>query len=188
MWQRLTNTVAGGAALDLATVKAHLRVDDGLQNATITGLIAAAQRMVEGPMGCGLALTVSTWVLSLDSWPDHIHLELGPVASVISLTYLDINGARQTFASADYIVDLTARPARIVPAFGKSWPATRDQPGSVLITYIAGAASVPADLAAAMTLLVAHWFTHREAVDESGLAPLPLGVEALLGPHRRHAL
>ena len=58
----------------------------------------------------------------------------------------------------------------------------------MLITYVAGAATVQADLTAAMTLLVAHWFANREAVADAGLAPLPIGVEALLGPHRRHAL
>ena len=188
MWQRLTCTQPGAAALDLATVKANLRVDDASEDATITALMATAQALVEGPTGCGLALKTSTWVLSLDSWPAQIDLEFGPVASVTSLTYLDANGARQTLAGSEYLVDLTCRPARIVPAWGKSWPNTREQPGSVLITYVAGAATVPADLTAAMTLLVAHWFTNREAVADAGLAPLPIGVEALLGPHRRHAL
>ena len=188
MWQRLTCTQPGAPALDLVTVKANLRVDDTNEDTTITALMAAAQRMVEGPTGCGLALKTSTWVLSLDSWPAQIDLEFGPVASITSLTYLDAGGARQTLAGSDYLVDLTCRPARIVPAWGKSWPNTREQPGSVLITYVAGAATVAADLTAAMTLLVAHWFANREAVADAGLAPLPIGVEALLGPHRRHAL
>lgn len=188
MWRRLTCTQPGAAALDLTTVKANLRVDDASEDATISALMAAAQAMVEGPTGCGRALKTSTWVLSLDGWPAQIDLELGPVASVTSLTYLDLAGVRQTLAGTEYLVDLTARPARITPTWGKFWPVTREQPGSVQVTYVAGAATVPPDLTAAMTLLVAHWFANREAVADAGLAPLPIGVEALLGPHRRHAL
>jgi uncharacterized phiE125 gp8 family phage protein len=188
MWQRLTCTVPGAAALDLATVRAHLRLDDTSQDPVLTALMGAAQRMVEGPGGCGLALKPSTWVLSLDAFADQIDLELGPVASVTGITYVDIAGATQTLAGTEYLVDLTSRPARIVTAFGKSWPAIREQPGAVRITFTAGAATVPEDLVLAMTLMVAHWFENREAVTEAGLAPLPLGVEALLGPHRRHAI
>ena len=45
MWQRLTCTQPGAAALDLATVKTNLRVDDATEDATITDIAAEQQKL-----------------------------------------------------------------------------------------------------------------------------------------------
>lgn len=37
----------------------------------------------------------------------------------------------------------------------------------------------------AMLLLVAHWYANREAVSESAISEVPLGVRHLLQPYRR---
>jgi uncharacterized phiE125 gp8 family phage protein len=189
MWRSLVCTVPGAPALDLAKVKADLRIDHAVEDTTIAGYIAAAQAMLEGPSGLGLALKPSTWRLALDAFPpDEIRLDLSPVASVVSVTYVDTLGATITLDPGEYRLDLAARPARLAPAFGKSWPATRPIASAVLVTFTAGAATVPADLALAMTLLVGHWYANREATAPSGLAALPHGVGELLAPHRQHAI
>lgn len=188
MWARLTCTAPGAAALDLAQVKASLGIDSTDHDVALAAYMAAAQALIEGSRGIGVALKVSTWRLSLDAFPAEICLELGPVTSIVSITYTDAAGANQTLAGTEYLVDLDARPARIVPAWGKAWPTTRDQLGAVKINFMAGGATVPADLVQAMTLLVGHWLANREATAEAGLAPIPFGVSALLDPHRQLAL
>lgn len=189
MWSGLVCTVPGAPALELAKVKADLRIDHDVEDATIAGYIAAAQAVLEGPRGLGLALKTSTWRLALDAFPPaEILLELGPVATVVSVTYVDPAGATVTLDPGEYRLDLAARPARLAPAPGKSWPATRAVASAVLVTFTAGSSTIPADLALAMTLLVGHWYANREATAPSALATLPHGVDALLAPHRQHAI
>ena len=55
---------------------------------------------------------------------------------------------------------------------------------AVPVTFTAGvaAASVPAMVKAAIKLLAAHWFEHREAVADGGVqaAPVPLAFDSIL--------
>ena len=50
-------------------------------------------------------------------------------------------------------------------------------------TSPATATEVPADIVAAVKLLVGHYYEHREAVTPINHSVLPMAVEALLGPH-----
>jgi uncharacterized phiE125 gp8 family phage protein len=187
-WRRLTCTAPGLPALDLDVVKTHLAVEHNDQDLLIESLIEAAQARIEGPRGIGVALTLSTWVLSLDAFPACIEMDLGPVAGVTSISYVDAAGALQVLPSGDYQVDLAGRPARIVPAFGKAFPATRAQPAAVSVTFTAGSANPPPGLLTAMLMLVAHWFANRETASGAGLAEIPFGAAVLLDAHRQPAL
>lgn len=46
------------------------------------------------------------------------------------------------------------------------------------------ALSIDGDITLAALLLVNHWFKNREAASEVANKPLPLGFDALIGPHR----
>ncbi|HVW36055.1 MAG TPA: head-tail connector protein [Pirellulales bacterium] len=112
-----------------------------------------------------------------------ITLPLPPVQAVNSITYLDSAGDLQTLAPSQYVVDVTGEPARLTPQYGFVWPITRWQVGSVTVQFTAGygtAADVPETVKAAIKLLVAHWYEHREAVSDKTMASVPLAVESLL--------
>lgn len=117
-----------------------------------------------------------------------LELPLGPVQAVTGITYIDTDGQEQTLDPALYDVFTGARPARIDKAFGASLPAGRRQLSAVRVTFTAGygaaAADVPADLRAAMLLIVGHLYAHREAVDRGTLAELPMGVSSILERYR----
>jgi uncharacterized phiE125 gp8 family phage protein len=188
MWNRLTCVTPADPVVDVAAAKEHLRVDHPDQDDMIEALVAAAQATIEGPTGIGVAIGPSSWRLSLDAFPAEIRIPLGPVRAISAITYVDASGGVQTLDAANYTADLDARPARIAPAFGKAWPATRETLGAVKILFSAGP-DVPAkDLVHAIKLLVGHYYANPEAVAANTLMKLPLGVEALLARHAAPAI
>jgi len=189
MWDRIRPvTAAAGDPITLAEAKAHLRVDASDEDDLIARLIGAAVAKVEGPKGLGVAVMERQWALSLHAFPRSIMLPLGPVTAVNAIAYLDVSGAQQTLASGDYHVDLDGEPAEIEPAFGKSWPATRNRRGAVTVTFTAGfpdAASVPDDLKTALLMTVAHLYENREIVNVGGsVTEIPDTAKAILERYR----
>lgn len=115
---------------------------------------------------------------------------LPPLQSVSSISYVDGDGATQTLASDQYLVDAASVPARVEPAYGCSWPTTREQANAVTIRFIAGygaASAVPACVRNWLLLRVKTLYDNRDQlnVGTSGLAALPPAfVDSLLDPER----
>jgi len=199
--------------LSLAEVKLDRGIDlaDATFNTSLELLISAARRWVEH--FTHRHLIEQTWDLLLPKgfpWlegchylqdPHEIRIPRAPLKATGGIThvkYLDSNGAQQTFAAgaAGYIVGARSEPALIAPAFGISWPSTRDHIDvngnyPVEVRFIAGygsqATDVPEDLRKAMLLLIGHWHENREAVDPGiggQLDPIPMGLEAILWQYR----
>lgn len=110
-----------------------------------------AQAYLDGPFGVlGFCLVTQTWTIKLADFPcGGIPLPAGPVTSVTSVTYIDTNGASQTLSSSAYTVvgigDRTG--AKIVPAYGYSWPSTRDVPEAVTVVFVSGVGTAAQALA-----------------------------------------
>jgi uncharacterized phiE125 gp8 family phage protein len=145
-------------------------------------------------------LDVSRSPSERDSWPygtwywDRVTLDMPypGLVSVTNITYLDSDSAEQTLPSNSYNVDTTSTPGRIAPAQGLFWPILNNYiPGSVKITYVAGSYgdgtevnNCPQSIVQAILLLIAHWYTNREAVSALTLKPVPMSVDALLSLHK----
>lgn len=179
--------------LALADAKTHLKVEDGTDDALIRGWIQSACEYAETYTRRKFCTQV--WDYKLDGFPcEAIELPFTPVSAVGSIAYVDQNGDTQTWSASYYQTSLPAGPqasvARIQPAYGQSYPSTRDQLDAVTIRFTCGygaAEDIPAAIKAAMLLLVGHWYANREAVVASaGTVPSELarGVDALLWPYR----
>lgn len=168
--------------IDLATAKLHLRIDGPDEDLLVGSLITAARLTVERQ--CWRQLASATLRFSCDAFPDGpIYLPRPPLQSVTTINYTDSSGTQRELNSSEYHVDAESEPGRIVAKSG--WPATANQPGCVSIDYVAGMASLPEDLQAAILLIVGHLYANREAVVAGQTAnELPLGVNALLAFHR----
>lgn len=162
--------------LSLAEAKTHLRVllGDTSEDALITALIAAARQYAQTKTQH--QIVAARYKLVLDAFPGPsqmgvpyghpytlpghaILIPLAPVLQVVSITYLDMAGATQTMPTSDYTVDLASEPVRITPVFGKIWPITLPQIGSVFVTFDAGdVAKLTAD-SSADTISVPGWKT-----------------------------
>lgn len=176
--------------ITLEEAKVHCRVDPDIteDDEYLRALIAAARDKIERDMD--LSLVKQTWRLSFDRFPAwEIRIPRSPLIAVTTLKYYDTSGTLTTLSSSTYEVDTDSRPSRIQPAWGYSWPATRNRTSAVQVTFTAGfgtsAASVPAGLRQAVKLLVSHWYTYREPVLATGAvaASMPLSYDALVASH-----
>lgn len=181
-WTRLKRTVAPTTKpITLLDLGAWLRIDLPDEDALLDQLIQDAVDYIEGPNGIGIALMPQTWELHLDGFPPCIEIPLTPVQSIDSIEYVDGDGNSQTLV--DYQADVVNQPAKILPAYGESWPATRSVLNSVTVTFTAGFSTVPGDLKRAIALLAGHWFENRTASGEQ-LYEIPFGVEHILNKYR----
>jgi len=185
------------AALPLtrAEAKGHLRLDGDEDDPLVDALIAAAAGHLDGPAGIlGRALMTQTWDVQYDGFParagEPLRLPLPPLQQVTSVAYVDGDGAAQTWAAPNWrIAAGGGQPAALLPAWGQSWPATRDRVRSVTVRMVAGygsaASDIPAPLRQAMLLLLGHWYENRETVTIGTIATeTPWAAEALLAPWR----
>lgn len=67
-----------------------------------------------------------------------IELPVAPAFQVVSVKYLDSAGVLQILPTTDYVVDTSSFRARLMPAYGKTWPSAMPQMGSVRIVFDAG--------------------------------------------------
>ena len=129
-----------------AKASPSLRVTTAANDTDIGVLIATARDMAETITR--RAFITQTWELVLDGFPTGgIVLPMPPLQSVASIKYIDTDGAQQTLDALLYAVDTDSEPGLVVPAYGESWPSTRDEVNAVRVRYVAGygaAADVPA--------------------------------------------
>jgi uncharacterized phiE125 gp8 family phage protein len=168
----------------LADLKAHLSLDGGEHDATLTRLIATARQHVETTTR--RALIAQGWRVTLDRWPyrRRVVLPVAPVRAILSVTVFDALGEPIVLAPALYALDRVRVPAVLVAAPGVRVPGL---PASgIAIDLEAGhgpaAADVPAPLREAVLRLAARWFEHR--LDPDAAASPPPIVEALIAPYR----
>lgn len=153
--------------VSLEDAKEHLRVEGEDEDALIAMKLAAARSELEETIR--RAIITQTWRLKLDAFPDgagDILLPRPPLQSVTSITYVDADGATQTLATSVYEAQADEEPARVTLKYGQNWPAVRDQPNAVTVTFEAGYGDspedVPAPLRAWLLLRMAELYENRE--------------------------
>lgn len=183
----LTRTVAPASLpITLDEAKAQVRVTGSDEDTLLTARIAAATDHLDGPTGIlGRAILQQTWTVDFSEWDDPLYLPIEPVQSV-AVTYTSAAGTTLTLADTEYDVLRSAGEApSLRPKFGGAWPELGSARLPVRVTVVAGEATAPEDIKAAIKMLVAHWYEHREAVGAGAMQELPLAVGALLARHRR---
>lgn len=180
----VTQPIEEPVSVELA--KLHCRVDGSDEDTLFQDiLIPAARRWCEKKTGRTFCTTTKR--LTIDNFPGSygpIELPHPPLVSVTSVAYTNTAGSAATVSSADYRVITDATPGFIEPAYGDSWPCSsvQDISGAVQITYRAGfgnAEDVPSSIKQAMLMLIAHWYTHREAIGTT-TSEIQMAVETLL--------
>src|SRR6185312_10363341 len=173
--------------------KAQVRVTWSNEDALFPGFIQTAREICEEDLG--IAVMEQTLEQVLDHFPrnshrqglEHIHpahlahhhghhpredyeirISRPPLQSVTSVTYFDSNGDAHLWDPSEYLVDVDEFPGRIVPKYGKWWPALVPlQPvNGVRIRLVAGwpdADSVPSRLKSGMLLIIGSLYKNREA-------------------------
>jgi uncharacterized phiE125 gp8 family phage protein len=185
--------------LSLTEARQHLRVDafgsplpEHEDDTLVRSYVQAAINELDGIDGwLGRALVTQSWRLTLDYFPaSPIKLPLPPFQSLTAITYVDGDGAEQTLPAAAYrVISSDSDPAQVEPAFGTSWPATRDQSGAVSITYVCGygePADVPELIRNYIRVRLGQFYEQRELVAMAlPIQPVPFLRESLESFRRR---
>ncbi|MDE2441879.1 MAG: head-tail connector protein [Betaproteobacteria bacterium] len=120
-----------------------------------------------------------------------IVIPISTLLSVESIKYTDPGGVLQTMNAADYKVDTMSEPARIVPAFGKNWPTTRQEISAVEVNFTVGygaAAAVPEGIKAAIIMYAkAHYEAAFDDAKNNEYDRRMRAIDALLIPYRVHS-
>lgn len=195
----------------LAEAKDHLRIDQSVtdHDTELGVLIAAASGMIEGRDGyLGRAVSQQQWDMKLDPiwWFNNpaplnspwwawygwsygwiLNLPLPPLVSVDLLTYRDVNGTTQTYASTNYEVHGVGGYGRLTLKQGFYWPQLYLAPEAMTVRFTAGYTladgttfQVPPIIKAAALLLVGLLFDNRAALAD----PLPGAIKSMLAPFR----
>mgnify|MGYP001252269107 FL=1 len=158
-------TAPVGSVVGLTDLKAHLRVDVQDEDELIQAYEAAAVSHLDGWRGVlGRCILEQEWAVTYE--------EAGcyrlPFPDVSAVTVLDA-------ADAEVSYELTS------DAIG--WVIEIEAPATVTMTC-----AMPSDALNAVKmivkLMVAHWYSHREAVSDGSFSELPLAVDALMRPLR----
>lgn len=163
-WSLTVVTRPAAEPISLADAKLWLRLDHTAEDTLVESLIQIVREQVENH---GIAVLSQTWDLRLDRFPSVIRIPMTPVQEVSSISYVDGNGDTQTLATVNYAVDFYATPARIVPAYGTSWPSARSEPNAVTVRFIAGygggatPAEIPERILHAMRLAITTAYAMR---------------------------
>lgn len=182
--------------LTAAEAREFCRVDDDSQDSTLDMCIKAARERIENDTS--RALVTQTLRVTMDAFPcaadrtyasenlniEAIQVPRPPLVSVTSITYVDTDGATQTLSASRYTVDTYSEPGRIVPAYGYSWPSTRDIPNAVTIVYVAGytTTNIPARAKLLCGMLTHYEFDQRNPVNVGNIVnEMPLAAKTLMG-------
>ena len=163
-------------SLSEAKASPSLRVAVATDDTAITALIRSARIAAEN---YSLHVFITrTLELVLDGFPTGgIELLCPPIQSVTSIKYIATDGTEQTLDPLLYSVDDDSSPGLTVPAYGKSWPATRDEVNAVRVRYVAGygaAADVPEDIKTCIKAVTGIQYDNPQGFMLSGGALVPV--------------
>lgn len=162
-------TAPAGEPISTADAKTYLNVSTSLHNTLIDNLVSAARIHYENYTGTAVISQgiTQTW----DFTPPCAEFELSVSPLITStapvLSYMDANGAYQTWADTNYTLDTISPLPRIVKKAAASWPSVGDFPNVWKCVYTAGyaaAADVPEDIINAILLMVGFLYENREDI------------------------
>ena len=129
-------TPPAALAVSLEAARLSARLDGPEDDPQLRQVIAQHTREAEHETS--RAFVQQTYRLTLDVFPAAFVLEHPPILAVEHIKFYDTAGVRQTLHPHDYLVDNESEPGYIVPAPGRSWPATQARISAVEVQYSCG--------------------------------------------------
>lgn len=159
--------------VSIAEAKKHVNFESDEFDAKFALWIRAARGHVE--QRTRRIIARQKWRLTFSSFPSYIPAEPAPVHAVDQIQYIDADDVTQTVSSSVYQLDLDNEVIR--PIYGQQWPTARGDANSVWCDVWSGYASAsgspqvwhascPADLKAAILLMVGHLYENPSMESE----------------------
>lgn len=173
-----------GSVLTVDDIRSWCRVDFHDDDTVLEMCVAAATTRLDGWDGIlGRAILTQTWERSMDCFPAaKIRLPLGPVQSVVSVSYVDSDGATQIVDPADYRLVADGYEADVSPV--SAWPSGSD----VKVRFVCGfgeGIAVPAPIRVDIARMASYFYEHREMAAEKNHFEGPVSMHMLSGQYRR---
>jgi uncharacterized phiE125 gp8 family phage protein len=161
--------------MTLEQARAYLRLESSGEDALVARLVASATALAEAYLGMALVRRTVVETLAAGEAGAWRRLGSAPVAAIVRVARIAVDGSAAMLGADDYAIDIDARGEGWVRAAGG---------GRLRVTYTAGLAEVleevPAPIAQGVIRLAAHLYARRD--DMSGP---PAAVAALWRPYRR---
>lgn len=166
----------------LSEAKEMLKQDTLADDTIITSIIKQARFRAEQYTGIGI--TLKTVEQRFNSFSDCMKLTMGNALDIVHIKYMDESETLQTLTPTVYGLDEFAIPCEVYLKPNQVWPKTSTDRNAVRITYRAGwqdAASIPADIKAALNLMIADSYANRE----DSVQRFPTAAQNYLELHRQ---
>jgi uncharacterized phiE125 gp8 family phage protein len=178
-----------GEAVSLAIAKASQKIDIDDEDILLGTFLRAAIGHVEARSGKLLTQKIVSQIVNrFPANKGPIRLDYGPVTEMLEVLYDDSSGTEQELVDFRLV---GGKENLLLPDFSVDWPTAAVGQGAVRLSYIAGYGPTDrerSELIQAALLLFGHFNANREAVaaitGKSTNIELPLGVQALIAPHR----
>jgi len=163
-------TAATVEPVSLNEVRDQCRISVADDDAVLLSMIRRARRKCEKYLE--RQFCTATWTLTANGFP--CASDTNPFASIpmpkpplvsATISYMDVNGASQTFAASNYSLEKpTDHQGKIHLAYGSIWPTVQSHPTAVTIPFVAGygaAAAVPETIKEAIAALACYLYENR---------------------------
>jgi uncharacterized phiE125 gp8 family phage protein len=189
-------TPPSGTLVSLAEIKSYLLIEHNQDDELLLALLASATEHAQRE--CGLYFlpqTVEVAYSERDLWKldekdrhgeeTRLEIPVWPMRSLTSISYLDTNGATQTWAADKWQLWVAYRPPLLSPVYGERWPGLRRGAFRALwLSCAVGAASasvVPDAAKQAIKLIVAQNYGNKgDGRDPSGELGIPPAANRFL--------
>lgn len=162
-------------AVDLQQLRLHCKVDASEEDILLQAYAMAATLHVE--KASQRVLVRRSAVLRVASLPSGRCPLILPGGAVASVTAMTIEGT--AFTAFEVIGD---SPARMVPT--ADWATVTQEGYPVTVTYVAGPAAPPANLATATFLIAAELFSRRSEGSLDPVSVVPVSAASLIDKSR----
>lgn len=172
-------------SVNLSLAKSHCRVTSSSEDTIITAYLNAAIAWVENythkklTAATAVVQEFSAFPADMNGKPGGFLLAWGPSPASIEVNYTDEAGGAQTIDETQIVRNM------VYPAADSEWP-TMQENSAITLEYTAGYTTTPADLDAAVLLLVGEYYDNRSAGMAS--AATTAAVQSLCEPFRTPSL
>lgn len=182
-------TAAVGNVVEVSELREHLRFDGTDEESLLALCIETATDEIQRETYKQL-LTATFDLKLFDFSCDRITIPVTPVSSITSITYVDANGASQTWSSSLYELQAGTESVKgyVKPIYAEPWPTVRGNDRDVTVRFVAGfgaKSDVPERLRTLIKMRAADLFYSRTATDCGKGTSESLAFRALMSSNTR---
>lgn len=188
--------------LTLLEVQQFCNLQNTDEDGQVSAMMKAARSLIEKETGIILSSRILIGVC--DEWPGSwasipplavggqigstgnptlppIEFPVRPVTAISSIGLIDSDGISSTLNSGMYYLDKSGPVQRLWPSSTFSSSVTLRASGGIRVTFTAGWAACPSDLALALKQLVKHWYQNREPTRQGkSVNDIPMTAQRIL--------